>query len=300
MRLSLSAAIVCLCFLPGYQPHPAPGRQVTGIADARAETGNQPPGDFEEWIDPAGKTVASRIRVPAGFERVHVADGSFADYLRHLPLKPHGANVLLYDGRIKKNNGIYEAVVDLQIGNKDLHQCADAVIRLRAEYLYQRKQFDKIHFNFSNGFRAGYGDWMKGNRVVVRGNQTYWKHGHGPANTYRDFWAYLEVVFSYAGTLSLAKELEPVRVADLQIGDVFIQGGSPGHAIIVVDLATNPQTAEKAFLLAQSYMPAQEIQILKNQNNGGRSPWYFTDFADVLETPEWLFYKTDLKRFAAQ
>ena len=183
-------------------------------------------------------------------------------------------------------------MVDLKIGNKNLHQCADAVIRLRAEYLYQQKQLDKIHFNFTNGFRADYAEWMKGNRVVVQGNKTYWTHTHSPANTYQDFWDYLEVVFSYAGTLSLAKELESVNIDDLQIGDVFIQGGSPGHAIIVVDLAINPQNNEKIFLLAQSYMPAQEIQILKNPNNRELSPWYSADFGDVLKTPEWIFYKT--------
>ena len=46
----------------------------------------------------------------------------------------------------------------------------------------------------------------------------------------------------------------------MQIGDVLIQGGSPGHAVIVVDMAENPATGEKLYLLAQSYMPAQDIQ----------------------------------------
>ncbi|MCH8317342.1 MAG: hypothetical protein IIA88_02400, partial [Bacteroidetes bacterium] len=67
--------------------------------------------------------------------------------------------------------------------------------------------------------------------------------------------------------------------------------------IIVVDLAVNPKTNEKIFLLAQSYMPAQEIQILKNPNNDKISPWYSVNFGEELETPEWTFNKTDLKRF---
>lgn len=253
--------------------------------------------NFAEWIDPAGEMVEKRIRTPQGFERIDVAENSFAEYLRRLPLKPHPAKVLFYNGSIKENHGVYDAVVDLKIGNKNLQQCADAVIRLRAEYLYKQKRFDKIHFNFSNGFRADYSEWMKGRRVVVRGNQAYWTHSHFPADTYKSFWEYLETIFSYAGTLSLAKELEPVHIDELQIGDVFIQGGSPGHAIIVVDLAMNPQNNQKVFLLAQSFMPAQEIQILKNPNRRELSPWYSTDFADTLKTPEWTFSKADLKRF---
>ena len=60
----------------------------------------------------------------------------------------------------------------------------------------------------------------------------------------------------------------------MRIGDVFIIGGSPGHAVIVVDMAVNPETHEKVFLLAQSYMPAQQIQLLKNNNDPDLSPWY--------------------------
>ncbi|MEZ4798767.1 MAG: DUF4846 domain-containing protein [Flavobacteriales bacterium] len=57
------------------------------------------------------------------------------------------------------NYDVYDAVVDLEIGTKDLHQCADAVMRLRAEYLWVTQQYDKIHFNFTNGFRVDYTEW---------------------------------------------------------------------------------------------------------------------------------------------
>jgi len=91
--------------------------------------------------------------------------------------------------------------------------------------------------------------------------------------------------------------IQPVPISDLQIGDIFIQGGSPGHAVIVVDMAINSTTGEKAFLLAQSYMPAQETQVLKNPlhlNN----PWYYINEINTeLVTPEWTFSKNNLKRF---
>ena len=203
----------------------------------------------------------------------------------------------LYNGSIKENYNVYDAVVDLPIGKKDLHQCADAVMRLRAEYLYNQQQYERIHFNFTNGFRVDYSKWREGKRIVVSGNNTTWKQSSQPSNTYQDFWNYMEIIFSYAGTLSLSKELKTIEVENLEIGDVFIQGGTPGHAVIVVDAAINPQTNKKIFLLAQSYMPAQEIQVLKNSNNKELSPWYSTDFDETLETPEWTFKRTDLKRF---
>lgn len=249
-------------------------------------------------INPDGKILETRILLPAGFQRIMVEENSFGEYLRHLPLKPHNSEVKLYDGRTKPNYNIYIAVIDLPIGNKDLHQCADAIMRLRAEYLWSQKQYDKIHFNFTNGFRADYSEWMKGKRIVVKGNTASWVQTGKPSNTYDDLWKYLETVFSWAGTLSLSKELIKVSVEDMRIGDIFIQGGTPGHAVIVVDIAVNPATNEKIFLLAQSYMPAQEIHILTNPDNEKISPWYSAKFGDVLNTPQWVFTKSDLKRFA--
>lgn len=248
-------------------------------------------------INPNGGTIETRIQPPTGYSRIEVAPGSFAEFLRNLPLKPAGSPVKLYNGKEKGNNWVYGAVVDLPIGDKDLHQCADAIIRLRAEYLYSQRRYDEIHFNLTNGFRVDYSEWMKGKRVIVNGNQTFWKQSATPSNAYEDFWHYLEFVFNYAGTLSLSNELIPILPDQLTIGDVFIKGVSPGHAVIVVDVAVDSTANKKIFLLAQSYMPAQEIHLLADPYNKTINPWYSVDFGDQLRTPEWIFAKKELKRF---
>jgi hypothetical protein len=81
----------------------------------------------------------------------------------------------------------------------------------------------------------------------------------------------------------------------MQIGDVFIQAGHPGHTVLVVDLAECE--GDKVFLLAQSYMPAQEVHVLRNPQDPELSPWYDLDFEDELQTPEWTFPPGALKRF---
>ncbi len=225
------------------------------------------------------------------------SESSFGFFLRNLPLKPSGSNVLYFDGTVKFNRNVYEAVVNLPIGKQDLHQCADAVMRLRADYFYSLKQYDKIHFNFTNGFRVDYSKWRAGYRIAVKGNKTSWVKTAKPSYSYETYWKYLETVFMYAGTASLEKELKTVKISDVQIGDIFIKGGFPGHAVIVVDLVVNLKTNQKMMLLAQSYMPAQELQILKNPNNGSIIPWYATDFGSTLKTPEWTFSSSQLKRF---
>lgn len=245
----------------------------------------------------SGNTIQQRFQLPQGFVREEESKTSFDFFLRNLPLKPLGSNVLYFDGTIKPNRNVYEAVVDLPIGKQDLHQCADAVMRLRADYFYSQKQYDKIHFNFTNGFRVDFSKWAAGDRIAVKGNKTSWVRTAKPSDSYETYWKYLETVFMYAGTASLEKEMKPINVVDIKIGDVFIKGGFPGHAVIVVDMAVNPKNNQKIMLLAQSYMPAQEIQILKNPNNSSLSPWYAADFGTSLKTPEWTFSSSQLKRF---
>lgn len=250
-----------------------------------------------KYIHLQGMSISERFITPAGFQRKEVTEGSFAQYLRKLPLKPHGAKVLFYNGEEKPAKGIYSAAIDLPIGDKNLHQCADAIIRLRAEYLWSHQQYQRIHFRLTNGFRVDYSEWMKGKRIRVQDNRAWWTDSGEPSNTHRDLQNYLETIYMYAGTLSLERELQSIPATELQPGDVFIQGGSPGHAVIVVDLSINQQTGEKLFLLAQSYMPAQELQILVNPENQQISPWYSLEFGDKLITPEWTFDASDLKRF---
>ncbi|MEL6674369.1 MAG: DUF4846 domain-containing protein [Bacteroidota bacterium] len=244
-----------------------------------------------------GLTLRSRIQVPPGAVRDSFPPDHFGHFLQELPLKAHGSPVHYYNGGEKPNYGVYDAVIDLPIGNKDLHQCADAVMRLRADYLYSQGRYQDIHFHFTNGFDVHYSEWRKGKRMVVQGNRTYWRQTSRASTSSESYWQYLELIFMYAGTLSLSKEMRAISVAELEIGDVFVQGGSPGHAVIVVDVARNPSTGKRFFLLAQSYMPAQELQLLKNPSNSDLSPWYEADFGEVLETPEWRFYARDLKRW---
>lgn len=244
--------------------------------------------------------ITDRIAPPSGYAREVCPDNSFTAYLRNLPLLPKGSKVLLYNGREKGNQAAAFAVVNMEIGNRDLQQCADAVIRLRAEYLWKNKKYEDIKFNFTSGFTAEYKKWAEGNRIKVSGNNVQWyASGKGKDYSYQTFRSYLDIVFMYAGTASLSRELPTVPYTSLQPGDVFIKGGSPGHAVIVMDVAIHPATKKKVFLLAQSYMPAQQIHILVNPTNRSLSPWYELAETDTgkLYTPEWIFEKKDLKRF---
>lgn len=255
----------------------------------------QAPSAHQGILKTSGKTVQERFLPPEGYRRT-TAD-SFGVYLRTLPLQSDGSFVHLYNGDEKYRQNVHAAVIKMDVGKKDLQQCADAFMRLRAEYLYQHRKFDDIHFNFTNGFWADYSKWRQGYRIAVSGNEVSWVKKQPEDTGYASFRTYMDVVFTYAGTLSLSRELHSVSLSQIQPGDVWIQGGSPGHAVIVVDVAINGK-GEKLFMLAQSYMPAQEIHILRNPENEKISPWYsVADITTEVTTPEWTFDITDLKRF---
>lgn len=251
----------------------------------------------EDHINPEGKTIIDRIIAPDGFERIPLDSNSFAFYLRNLPLHPDGTDVYLYNGQIKENK-VHAAVIAMDIGYRDLQQCADAIIRLRSEHLYAKKLYGLIHFNFTNGFRADFAKWALGYRIEVTDNQVKWIHTTDASYEYGIFRQYLDVVFTYAGTYSLAQEMMRVLYRDVRPGDVLIHGGSPGHAVIVVDVAVNKTSGQKIFLIAQSYMPAQDIHVLINPADPGLSPWYKMDPDDeMIRTPEWEFGVDEVKRF---
>ncbi|MEM6342998.1 MAG: DUF4846 domain-containing protein [Bacteroidota bacterium] len=258
-----------------------------------------PPSIPYAWTTAVDSTqfLERRIPTPVGYERLAVAENSFAHWLRFLPLKPGRPSVRLYNGQLKSNQSAHHALINIDVGKRDLQQCADAVMRLKAEYDYAAQAYDRIKFRFTSGDEAAYTRWQAGYRPRINGNTVNWVKTHAPSSSHASFRSYMDIVFSYAGTYSLARDL-PARSdnAPIQAGEIFIKGGFPGHAVIVIDVAVDSSSGERLFLLAQSYMPAQEMHILRNPNDPQLSPWYRSR-PGPLTTPEWRFPAHSRKYF---
>lgn len=251
------------------------------------------------WLNYYNYTEAlcNNIAVPLGFKRTEVSQNSFGDWLRHLPLNLTDNSVYLHNGELKHNQSAQFAVINIDVGSKDLQQCADAVMRLRAEFLFTSKKINQIKFNYTNGIPIPFKKWSEGFYPKLQGNKVIWITSSKNNTTYNSFRKYMDNIFMYAGTASLSKELVGINLSEMKIGDVFIQGGFPGHAVIIIDVAENATTKEKIFMLAQSYMPAQNIHVLKNPTNNSLSPWYsVADCKTEISTPEWTFTPNQLMR----
>ncbi len=241
-----------------------------------------------------GDTLAARMAPPPGFVREPVPAGSWAAWLRTLPLKPDGAPVLTFDGSPKARQDVHVAVIDIDVGSADLQQCADAVMRLRAEWLWSVGRARDIAFDYTGGGRVPFARWATGNRPSDTGK--VWRGGAKADASYAGLRRYLKHVMTYAGTYSLERELRPVAPETLAAGDVFIKGGFPGHAVLVADVVRHPETGARRFLLLQSFMPAQDIHVLRNPADAEGSPWYPAPSGQLV-TPEWTFEPGALRRW---
>ncbi|GAB3320397.1 DUF4846 domain-containing protein [Hymenobacter humi] len=239
--------------------------------------------------------MAVRFPAPAGCQRIPVAAGSWGEWLRWLPLQPAGTVARTYLGARKARQEVVAAVVNIDTGTQDLQQCADAVIRLRAEYVFSHDP-NKVHFHFTTGYDFWFSDFVAGKTFKVVGEEVLPAKRPAELPTHAALARYLIPTFGYAGTLSLSRELASKPLGAVQPGDVLIHGGAPGHAVLVVDVAENMKTHRKFMLLAQSYMPAQDMHLL--QPDEGRSAWFAVDTeSDILTTPEWDFGADELKSF---
>lgn len=247
------------------------------------------------WLaaDP-GDSVASRVPPPAGFARVPVSNDSYAAFLRGLPLKAGHPDVLLYNGEARADQSAHLAVIDLDLSEKNLQQCADTVLRLRAEYLYSRQL--PIAFHLTNGEALPWARYRDGFVATVPKKKIVWqKRSDLGASARVRFAEYLDTLFLYAGTRSLGYDMREQTTSPVEVGDVFLQAGSPGHVVVVVDVVVN-QANERRFLLAQGYMPAQQAHVLLNPAHLD-DPWYAV--ADKkLATPDWTFEPVRRWRFA--
>jgi len=246
----------------------------------------------------ASDRLDHRFAPPEGFERIPAREGSFGAWLRGLPLKLEGSQVFLHSGALKSRQDVHAAVIDIDTGARDLQQCADAVMRLRAEWQFGRGAFRRIAFNDTGGAKPmSFSHWAAGERPRAQGRVLVWSKRAPADASYGSFRRYMDTVFAWAGTYSLERELIPVRDGRVEIGDVIIKGGFPGHAVLVADVAEHPRTGGRRFLLMQSFMPAQDIHVLKGRDTPDGTPWYRLEPGQPFVTPEWVFPPGSLRRW---
>lgn len=223
------------------------------------------------------------IPLPQGFSRLSADNNSFGAWLRTIKLKKDNT-VYLYNWQPIARQDLHYAVLDISTGNKDLQQCADCIMRLKAEYYYSSNDLNKITFTAGNK-QYSFTNWLAHNS----------NNNIDKADKHALLLQFMQTVFINCGTYTVEEMSKPVNIHTIQPGDIFVKAGAPGHAMIVADVATNGE-GKTIYILAQGYMPAQNMHIVINPQNTSLSPWYEVNNDEQIITPGWIFQNTQLRR----
>ncbi|CAL2075619.1 DUF4846 domain-containing protein [Tenacibaculum sp. 190524A05c] len=248
------------------------------------------------YINKKGDSILTRVTIPEGYKRVPYAKGSFQEYLRNYKLKKHGAPIINYDGSEYFAQHWHDAILEIPVPKNGLQQCADALMRIRAEYLWSKNLQQKIGFKFTSGHYCSWKQYAEGYRPKINGNKVKFIKKANKNYSKQNFYKYLNLIFMYAGTASLHTELPKVKLSDLQIGDMLVNPGFPGHIEIIVDEIKNDK-GDKMYLLAQGNTPAQNVCLLKNFEDTDISPWYRFNKNEPIYTPSYYFDNPVFVRF---
>ncbi|MBR4564106.1 MAG: hypothetical protein IKO26_06625 [Paludibacteraceae bacterium] len=222
------------------------------------------------------------VPLPIGYSRVPAKEGSYAAWLRSLPLRPRGSKVCLYNSLTPSNyQWLSAAVVDVPLLSND-EQCADVCMCMWAEYMFQTKQYGKIRFTALNGEQISY----------TSGADR------------KAFERYMRKVFGRCNTTSMRNSLKTRDLKNLQIGDIFVYPHRKvagknryGHAVMVADMAVNKRTGKKVFLLIEGNTPARDIHVVRNLNRF-HNPWFHLNEKDeTLHLNVFKFSSKDLRHF---
>ncbi len=242
------------------------------------------------------EALKDRYIAPSGYKRLKVSKGSFADFLRNLPMKPAGTKLRYYSGKRVLFAPYAAGIIDLDVGTKDLQQCADTLIRIYSEFQFSKGGGSELSFKFTPGDPLSYTDYLKGKRPVVSGREVGWKRVAERKDNRDSFRAWLDVIYTYAGTASLSRDLVKVAPDNIEIGDLFISPGFPGHTVMVADIAVDAD-GRKKLLLIEGFTPAMDAHVVQHVPAFGEQVWFTQNEDGSLNTPVWDFKNSEIRRF---
>lgn len=244
---------------------------------------------------PASTSLATRFPTPAAYARVQVDQGSFAAWLRGIPVRIDRRAVLDHRGR--PTGWDSAGVIALDVGSKDLQQCADTLLRLHGEWLWSTGRSHELAYHFTSGDLSRFTDWTAGRRLKVEGAKVRTVDVEPVASDRAALRAWFEQLFMYAGTRSLELDTKPVPLDwPIAAGDLLLRPGSPGHVVMVLDVAEG-NDGERIAVIGQGSMPAQELHVIPGPVDG--IWWRFPAGEDVsVDVPRWgALPRSSLRRF---
>ncbi len=228
------------------------------------------------WLSPAQRrcyrSLAERLAAPPGFSRVEAPAGSFAEWLRHLPVAVEGSPVRSARGRIllAGDHPNLATTVVLQPHRRRLLDSANMMIRLKAEHAWTAGDLDQLGFHSTSGHTLRWRAWTRGLRPIREAAGVRFIRTETVGQSREQFCRYLETLFDHASNTSLLDDTRPATDGTLAAGDIFLRPEPNGHAVMILDVATNAHGGVRV-LLGQGGSPVRTFHVLRSD---GGSAWF--------------------------
>lgn len=216
-------------------------------------------------------SLTIRFPPPPGFTRVKVAPNSFGAWLRNMPLLKPGSPVKDYRGHIFKKpwDSTVAAVTACTISGRSMDQCMDILMRFYAAYLHKNNRLADLILPLPDGSAYGFTQARQNLVPVFKGLHFRLqpdKHLRNPLSLNR----FLNIVFELTGTQAFYYHYRKIPLDSVQPGDFIVKKGRKGHAVLIVDMATDGMGNRMA-LIGQGDTPACGLYLLKERDG---SPWF--------------------------
>ena len=268
-------------------PAPSSSEPPAGSADTRPEL------KWYGWVGDSSYPVPETTHTMwdrfthsslRGFTQFAAEPESWCEWLRLLPLAAPGTPVKNYRGEIvvPGDDEHLAAVVAIDIGNRDIQQSADVILRLFAEWRWFVGDLLMLYLSDTK-LELPLEKWRAGERLVFAGKQQKWVAQEPPQSKldHAAFRAYLDSVFSSSDFRALIAESVAITPESLAPGAFFLHEGHPSEVVVVLDVATS-RSGERAMILMRARNPAESIHVLRPSRD---SVWFPVRTDQPLQIP---------------
>jgi len=240
--------------------------------------------------------LVDRIPTSDGFTRIPAPAGSFAAWLRYIPISPADTPVTTGKRKIvfSANDPLLAAVISLQPRTEKALAGPNMLVRLRAEYCWATEHISSLGFHFTSGHLASWNQWAEGRRPTVSGKMVVFTSAAERDESRESFCSYLETIFQYSSVYSVFDDTQPVTDGSIAPGDVFLRAGKNACSLMVLDVATKTG-GEVRVVLGDAGTPAQTFHVIKSATG---SPWFpIIRDDDLTIGPKRALRMRDLRRW---
>jgi len=234
---------------------------LAACGDARLPAGGPPPPDRVAryaWLaenrgaPPPVVFLDELVADPRGADRHPVAQGTFGQWLRGLPLAPPTPGG--------------PAVVAIDLDPDGPRDGAAASIRLHAEWLWAAGRADEAVYRVTTGEPLAWRGWVEGDRFRATGGRLIRGSGLARRADRPSYRAFVKTVAGLTSARALLLDTEPVAAgATLEPGDLLVDATDPATVAILLDVAgSGPDGRALA-----AHRSGPHLQLI---GAGGRSP----------------------------